>query len=129
MRRLEKRPYVESFKNTIELKGALRADIAERFIALDSAVHNAAFRSLAATEKAYALLEERTTKILIFLGNIEPHSHCHSPSKHFFCTALAIENSIAKEKKRAVNLLLAIVSGTCNITLHNICNTWLVDDH
>ena len=24
---------------------------------------------------------------------------------------------------------MAVVSGTCNITLHNICSTWLVDEH
>jgi hypothetical protein len=49
-RHLEKRPYVESFKNTIELKGASRVDIAERFVAYDSSVHSAAFRTLAATK-------------------------------------------------------------------------------
>ena len=128
-RHLEKRPYVESFANTIGLRDVSPEEIAAKYIAYDSAVHQAAFRSLAAAEEAYDQLTDSIKVILFKLKETHPSSRCYTLSKQFFCIALAIENSIAREKKRAVDFLLAIVSGTCNITLHNICSTWLVDEH
>jgi hypothetical protein len=103
-RHLEKRPYVESFVNTIELhlQDASPEEIAAKFIAYDSTVHQAAFHSLAASEKAYTLLDcNIATEILLTLKDTQPTSRCYTLSKQFFCIALAIENSIASEKKRA----------------------------
>jgi hypothetical protein len=83
---LEKRPYVESFKNTIEQKEASRVDIAARFVAYDSSVHSVAFWTLAATEKAYELLEVRPRNIILFIENTEPQ-YCakYRASHHVTC--------------------------------------------
>jgi hypothetical protein len=112
MQHLEKRLYVESFANTIELQDVSPEDIAAKYIAYDSAVHQAAFRSLAAAEKAYDQPTVSTKDILYRLRETHPNSRCYTLSKQFFCIALAIENSLAREKKRVVDFLLAIVSGT-----------------